>query len=151
MELSELAGREAVRDLVARYTWAGDRGRSAELAHLFAPDGVLDVGEHGGRWVGPAEIISQLDAVTERVAMAGTSPGPVRHHVSSLVIDMTSTTEATSSSYFLVLTGIGIDHWGRYRDTFALSPDGQWRFTERSVRVDGHTDGSLMVRPSARP
>ncbi len=149
MELSELAGREAVRDLVARYTWAGDRGRSAELAELFSPDGVLDVGDHGGRWIGPSEITSQLDAVTERVAMAGTSPGPVRHHVSSLVIDLTSAPEAAASSYFLVLTGIGIDHWGRYRDTFAVGPDGQWRFTERSVRVDGHTDGSLMVRPPA--
>ena len=147
MELSELAGREAVRDLVARYTWAGDRGRSTELSELFSPNGVLDVGAHGGRWVGRAEIVSQLDAVAERVATAGTSPGPVRHHVSSLVIEVTTPTEATASSYFLVLTGIGVDHWGRYRDRFAVGPDGSWRFIERSVRVDGHTTGSLMVRP----
>ncbi|QXC59693.1 nuclear transport factor 2 family protein [Aquihabitans sp. G128] len=146
MELSELVAREAVRDLVARYTWAGDRGKSTELAALFAVDGVLDVGEHGGRWAGRDEIVAQLAAVADRVAVAGSSPGPVRHHVSSLVIDVPLPHEATASSYFLVFTGIGVDHWGRYRDRFAPGPDGVWRFTERTVRVDGHVDGSLMVR-----
>lgn len=150
MELSELVAREAVRDLVARYTWAGDRGRSAELAELFALDGVLDVGAHGGRWEGRDEIVRQLDAVADRVAMAGSSPGPVRHHVSSLVIDVgraEAVGTATASAYFLVFTGIGPDHWGRYRDRFAVGADGVWRFTERTVRVDGHADGSLMVEP----
>lgn len=146
MELSELVRREAVRDLVARYTWAGDRGRSGDLADLFAVDGVIDVGDLGGRWEGRDEIVRRLDSVAERVAVAGASPGPVRHHVSSLVIEAPSPTEATASSYFVVLTGIGVDHWGRYRDRFAVGPDGVWRFVERSVRVDGHTPGSVMVR-----
>ena len=144
---SELASREAVRDVVARYTWAGDAGKATDLAELFVADGVLDVGEHGGRWVGRHEIISQLEAVAERVATAGSSPGPVRHHVSGVVVTITSPTEATSSSYFLVLTGIGVDHWGRYRDRLTVDPaDGCWRFEERVVRVDGHSPGSLMVR-----
>lgn len=145
MELSELVAREAVRDLVARATWAGDRGRSVELAGLFALDGVLDVGDHGGRWEGRDEIVRQLDAVAERVAAAGAGPGPVRHHVSSLVVEVTSAAEATASSYFLVLTGIGVDHWGRYRDRLAVGPDGVWRFVERVVRVDGRAPGSLVV------
>jgi hypothetical protein len=146
IDLALLVAREAVRDLVARYTWAGDRGRSAELAGLFRTDGVLDVGEHGGRWEGRAEIEAQLDAVAARVAAAGSTPGPVRHHVSSLVIDVVSPTEATASSYFLVLTAIGVDHWGRYRDRLAVDPaDGAWRFVERQVRVDGASAGSLLV------
>lgn len=150
VEQSELVAREAVRDLVARYTWAGDRGRTTELAALFSVDGVLDVGPHGGRWEGRNEIVRQLELVAERVAVAGTSPGPVRHHVSSLVIDVASATEASASSYFLVLTAVGVDHWGRYRDRLVVGPDGTWRFGERSVRVDGHVDGSVMViEPSA--
>ncbi|CAN5895418.1 hypothetical protein BH23ACT2_BH23ACT2_09160 [soil metagenome] len=149
MELSELVAREAVRDLVARYTWAGDRGRSVEVAKLFAFDGVLDVGDHGGRWEGRDEIVRQLDAVADRMAAAGTLAGPVRHHVSSTVIDVMSPTETTSSSYFLVLTGIGVDHWGRYRDRTAVGAGGAWRFTERTVRVDGHVAGSLMVPGSS--
>lgn len=149
-DLTELAAREAVRDLVARYTWAGDRGRSAELAGLFRADGVLDVGAHGGRWEGRSAIEAELDAVAARVAATGIAPGPVRHHVSSLVIDLASPTEATASSYFLVLTAIGVDHWGRYRDELAADPaDGAWRFVERRVRVDGHAAGSLMVAPTA--
>ena len=145
MEPSELVVREAVRDLVARYTWAGDRGRSTELAALFALDGVLDVGDHGGRWEGRDQITERLDEVAEQVARSGSTPGPVRHHVSSLVIDVVTATEATASSYFLVLTAIGVDHWGRYRDRAVMGVDGIWRFAERSVRVDGHTPGSLMV------
>lgn len=147
MDAAELLARESVRDLIARYTWAGDRGRSAELAALFTVDGVLDVGEHGGRWAGRATIEAQLDAVAARVAAAGGSPGPVRHHVSSTVIDVASPAEATSSSYFLVITAIGPDHWGRYRDRFVVDPAGVWRFAERTVRVDGHAAGSLMVVP----
>lgn len=145
MDQWELEAREAVRDLVARYTRAGDRGRSAELAALFADDGVLDVGDHGGRWIGRNEISAQLDAVANRVATAGTSPGPVRHHVSSLVVDVNGPTEAEASSYFLVLTAIGVDHWGRYRDRFVVDGEDGWRFAERRVRVDGHTPGTLMV------
>ncbi len=145
MELSELVARESVRDLVAHYTWAGDRGRSRELADLFTVDGVLDVGGPGGRWVGRDEIAAQLDAVAARVVAAGGAPGPVRHHVSSLTITFPGPTEATASSYFLVFTTVGVDHWGRYRDRLTSEPDGVWRFTERSARVDGHVEGSLMA------
>ncbi len=145
MEQSEFMVREAVRDLVARYTWAGDRGRGAELAALFAVDGVLDVGDHGGRWEGRDVIAARLDEVAERIARSGSTPGPVRHHVSSLVIDVVTPTEATASAYFLVMTSIGVDHWGRYRDRMVMGPDDGWRFAERTVRVDGHTPGSLMV------
>ena len=144
---ADLTAREAVRDVIARYTWAGDAGKAEVLAELFVADGVLDVGDHGGRWVGRHEIVRQLAAVADRVAAAGTAPGPVRHHVSSLIVTHTSPTEAESSSYFLVLTGIGVDHWGRYRDRLVVDPvDGCWRFEERVVRVDGHAPGSLMVR-----
>ena len=145
MDTSELLVREAVRDLVARYTKAGDRGRSGELAALFTTDGVLDVGDHGGRWEGRDEIARQLDAVADRVAAAGTSTGPVRHHVSSLVIDVEAAGTASASSYFLVLTAVGVDHWGRYRDRCVADADGTWRFAERTVHVDGHAPGSLMV------
>lgn len=147
MELSELVAREAVRDLVARYAVAGDRGDILELAELFAVDGILDVGAHGGRWEGREEIVTQLLAVTERIAASG-SAGPVRHHVSNLAIDACLPKEATAASYFLVLSGVGVDHWGRYRDRFAVGPDGVWRFVERVVRVDGHVEGSVVVRPA---
>lgn len=146
MERTELIAREAIRDLVARYTWAGDGGRTADLAACFTIDGVLDVGDHGGRWEGRAEIVRQLELVTERVAAAGAAPGPVRHHVSSTLIHLETPASAVVRSYFAVYTAIGLDHWGRYRDLAVLSQaDAAWCFAERVVRVDGHAAGSIMV------
>ncbi len=146
LDLTELTAREAIRDLVATYTWAGDRGRSADLASLFASGGVLDVGDHGGRWQGRPEIERQLDAVSARVAAAGEVPGPVHHHVSSLHIRVAADARgAEATAYFVVYTRIGIDHWGRYRDRFEVDADGAWVFAERVVRVDGHSPGSLVV------
>lgn len=143
---SELSAREAIRDLLARYTWAGDRGRSAEVAACFLEDGVLDVGEHGGRWTGRAEIERQLEAVAARVAAAGGTPGPVHHHVSSVLIDLVDTTSAEVRAYFCVLTDAGPDHWGSYRDRVELDhDDGAWRFTSRTVRVMGRAAGSRFL------
>ena len=144
MDTTELIARESVRDLIARYTWAGDRGRFADLVECFTDGGVLDVGDHGGRWVGRDHITAELESVARRTARAGGAPGPVRHHVTgTLIADITSSS-AAARSYFLVTTTIGPDHWGRYFDRFTVE-DGRWRIAERVVRVDGHAAGSLMV------
>lgn len=144
MERTDLIARESIRDLIARYTWAGDHGDLEALAECFADDGVLDVGEHGGRWVGRAEIVRQLEAVVARTA--GTARGPLRHHVSSVLIDLDLHDEATARSYFLVMGPDGPDHWGRYRDRVVETMvGGRWVFAERVVRVDGRAAGSIMV------
>jgi hypothetical protein len=147
VKLWEIAAREQVRDTLARYTHAADRGRSADVADCFTAEGVLDVGREGGRWAGREQIIAELDAVAARLAEKGDTPGLVRHHVSSVVIEFPLPTEASVRSYFFVVTSIGPDHWGRYLDR--LEPDGdRWRFTERRAQVDGHAAGSRMVSRS---
>lgn len=150
MEPWELTGREQVRDLIARYTWAGDRGRFDDLVACFSEDGVLDVGDHGGRWVGRGEIARQLQGVAARVAdqavATGVAPGPVHHHVSSIQLGDVTEVEMSARSYFLVVTAVGVDHWGRYLDRFRRIAD-DWLFTERVVRVDGWHPASLMVVP----
>src|SRR5699024_10981164 len=123
-EMAWLLAREAARDLIARYTWAGDRGRSDELAELFSTDGVLDVGEHGGRWIGRDRIRTELAALANNT---GPHPGHVRHHISSTRIEIVSDTEMTSGSYFAVYTRIGLDHWGRYRDRI-IHDNNTWCF-----------------------
>lgn len=146
MERTELIAREGIRDLLARSTWAGDRGRSDDLAACFATDGQLDVGDHGGTWTGRDVIARSLAAVAERIAATGGAPGPVHHHVSSIQIDLHDPTSATVRSYFCVYTAVGADHWGTYRDEVVLDPsDGQWRFASRSVRVAGASPHSLVV------
>ncbi|MCU1453826.1 MAG: hypothetical protein JWN46_1972 [Acidimicrobiales bacterium] len=146
MEAWEAVAREGVRDTLARYTHAGDRGRAGDLAACFTEDGVLDVGDAGGRWVGRAAIAAQIDAVIARgAASRGNGATPGRHHVSSVLIDLESAAEASSSSYFLVLTGDGSDHWGRYRDRLRVE-DGRWLLVERIVRVDGRTPAPRVPR-----
>jgi hypothetical protein len=143
---SELGAREAVRDLLARYTWAGDRGRSDEVAACFLADGVLDVGEHGGRWAGRDEIAAELRAVAERIAAEGGAPSPVHHHVSSVHIELVDATSADVRSYFCVFTDVGPDHWGSYRDRVEVDHvDGSWRFRTRTVRVLGRSPGSRFL------
>ena len=145
MERTELIAREGIRDLLGRYTWAGDTGRSEELAACFTDDGVLDAGD-GGIWDGRTVIRRELDAVTKRVAEAGDQPSAVNHHVSSVLITMTDPTSATVRSYFCVFTDHGADHWGRYRDDVVMDPtDGHWRFARRTVRVTGYAPDSRFV------
>ena len=65
----------------------------------------------------------------------------MRHHVSSVRIDLSDAGNAAGSSYFLVVTERGLDHWGRYRDRYVLRA-GRWLFATRQVRVDGVSPGS---------
>jgi hypothetical protein len=146
MERTELLAREAIRDLLARYTWAGDRGRSHDLAHCFLVDGALDVGAHGGRWEGRAAIEAGLDAVAARLADGPDAPSAVNHHVSSVLISLADPTSGWVRSYFCVYTDAGADHWGTYRDRVALDPsDGHWRFAERIVTVTGASPRSRFL------
>ena len=72
--------------------------------------------------------------------MTTAPPGRMQHHVTSVRVDVVSPTEATATSYFTVMTGAGVDHWGRYKDRFV--PDGdRWLFAHRLVRTDGRTPG----------
>ena len=94
----------------------------------------------------PAEVEAMRP---ERIVL---SPGPctpqeagitiplIRHHVSNLMIDVVSPTEARGMCYFLAVTEHGVDHWGRYRDRYLPEGD-RWLFEHRYVRTDGATRG----------
>jgi hypothetical protein len=142
-DLAELAIREAVRDTIACYTHAGDRGRLEELAAQFTPDGILEV--HGSyRYEGRAAIVAGLGGTVSRNRKdaAGTGLPPiVRHQVSSIRIHGVTQERAEAESYFAVLSREGLDHWGRYRDV--LVPfEGRWLFAHRFVRTDAYAAGS---------
>jgi uncharacterized protein (TIGR02246 family) len=145
MTPDELVARESIRDVIARYNHAGDRGRLAELAQCFTEDGVLELeGEPPLR--GRAAIEAYLAGVAKRVA-ASARGGQMRHHVSSLVIELEGAGRAHAWSYFCVFTEIGVDHWGRYADELVRSGDA-WLFAHRRVRVDGSAPGSRVVVPA---
>jgi hypothetical protein len=138
VELWELVARESIRETIGRYAHAADSGRFEELADLFTPDGVLEI--HGGPPLAGREAIRDyLGGAGVSLAAAAEVP-MIRHNIASITIDVVSPEEARAASYFFVVTHIGVDHWGRYRDAFGLH-DGEWRFVHRRVRTDGRVPG----------
>ena len=146
MEIWELVVRERIRDTLARYNWSGDAGRLDELADTFCADGVLEIrGLEPLR--GRSEIVSFLGGVTRNVAVGGGVKPIVRHNVANVLFDEVTRDHVQVSSYFTVVTQIGLDHVGRYRDTF--TPDGGiWRIRHRKVSTDWAAPDSVMARPS---
>lgn len=145
MELWELTARERVRDNYAAYTHAGDRGRLDDLAAVFAEDGVLHVAGQEPA-VGRQAIISMLTGAVER----GSTPddqgrrGLVRHFIANIRFEEMTRTEIHTAAYFLVVTGRGPDHWGRYRDRHVAVGD-EWKIAHRYVRIDTVMPGATFA------
>lgn len=142
MDASEAIARESIRDVISRYNHAGDRGDLETLVRCFSHGGVLDLdGEDDceGREAIRARLSSVVADLADRSERA-----LLRHHVSSIRIELTGQDTAIAASYFLVFTEIGLDHWGRYSDRFVRS-DGAWRIAHRKVRVDGASPSSRMA------
>jgi uncharacterized protein (TIGR02246 family) len=142
MDAAEAIAREAIRDVIARYNHAGDHGRLDALVACFTADGVMDL-EGVPPLRGREAIRRHLEGV-ERDLAAHTARATLRHHVSSLLIELTGVDAANASSYFATYTEIGLDHWGRYQDRL-VRLDGAWLVSHRRVRVDGASPGSRMA------
>lgn len=132
-DLSHLAARDAIRQLVAEYTHLGDGGQIDEMVRLFEDDAVLDTADR--KYVGRDEMHGFFSGIAD-----GTAPGPrrsfVRHFIANHSIEMTGPTTANGASYWLVISDMGLETSGRYRDTYRRGADGRWRFTSRKLRHD---------------
>jgi hypothetical protein len=142
MDLQQFADREEIRDLMARYNIAGDRGQVDVLAATFAEEGVIEFG--GAAMQGPAAIAARLGGRSDPAGGGGKSSAltVIRHHLttSEVVVDGDS---ARARTYFHVLTDIGPDHHGVYVDRLVRTAAG-WRFAHRQVRIDWQADDSLF-------
>jgi hypothetical protein len=137
----DVAAREGIRDLVARYNYFGDAGRTDEVAGLFAVDGVLELVDADGshRHEGRDEILRFLDSVKAdwlAEAEASGAAGRVFHGVTTHVIDMSTERTAQGHCYVSLLRHAGLAEWGRYRDGYVLTDEG-WRFAFRKASRDG--------------
>lgn len=142
MDASEAIAREQIRDVISRYNHAGDQGDLDALVRCFTENGVLDL-EGEDDLQGRAAIHRYLSGVVRNLADRSVRP-LLRHHVSSVRIELTGPDTATAASYFLVFTDVGLDHWGRYGDRLVCS-GGAWRIAHRKVRVDGAVHNSRMA------
>jgi hypothetical protein len=141
-DVTELAARESIRDLVARYAHAADRGRFDEVAMLFTAHGSLHLPD-GRQLVGRDAIRDFLTGTGTEIRAATTRP-LVRHHVSSHRIILGDDGTGSGFAYFFVVSERGPDHWGRYADRYEETA-GAWLFAERRVRLDGFAPGSVAA------
>jgi uncharacterized protein (TIGR02246 family) len=137
----ELIAREAARDLVARYNANGDAGRLDAVLALFTEDAVLEVL--------PDERFRGRDAIRALFETAAEEPTLLRHFTATHQIDVADEDHASGRCYYAVLTESGLDHWGRYVDTYQRE-DGAWRLAARRVSVDGRVPGGWADRTQAR-
>jgi hypothetical protein len=137
VEAWEIEARVSIQATLSRYTRFVDAGRPDELGLLFTEPMHYDMG--GGRVV---RTRAELTATVEEIKStfrAADDFGRLRHHVSSVLIELTGPDRAKATSYFLALAGAGPDHWGVYRDE--LTRVGQdWLFSRRTVTVEGASD-----------
>jgi hypothetical protein len=148
MELWEVEARLGIEDTVARYVRCADSGHAAELAALFVDDGVLATDTDVVR--GRPAIVEYLEATRVDLAASRTGGGRIRHHVSSLRIDLLGRDDARVTCYFLAVTAAGPDHWSTYRDRLVRVGSG-WRFVERTVAVEGTAAGSWAAERLGGP
>ena len=139
MEPFELAARESIRDLVARYNASGDAGRFDAMLALFAEDATLELED--GLHRGKAALRALFEGVAQRTGDgAGRSARFIRHFTATHQIDVLSEHEARGRCYFAVLTERGLDHWGRYVDEYRRI-EGRWLLWKRKVTVDAALPG----------
>jgi len=142
MELWELVARERIRDSLMQYTWSGDSLRISELALAFCEDGELEI-KGQQPWSGRDMIVRQLSPGSERPVAKGTVRRIVRHNIANIRFLEMHRDSALVASYFTVVTEVGLDHYGRYRDTFVPVGD-EWLIQHRFVSVDWRAESSTF-------
>lgn len=146
MTLEDILAREAIRDVIAKYTVSGDRLRIDDFVSCFTQDAVMEServpADRLFRYEGRAAIRGWQERWLK--GEGGTHAATfVRHHLSTSKIDLTGPDSAEARTYWSAWTDIGPDHAGYYLDTFR-KVDGAWLIAHRRVRMDWEADGSLF-------
>jgi hypothetical protein len=134
IDLTSLIAREEIRALLIEYAQCADSGRTERMLELFAPEAVLEAtGDPTCRGTSEIRDYFERAALSARHLMAKPH---LRHHLSSIHIELVGAAQARSTSYFLAITDTGPDHWGRYRDTLRYDGTG-WLIHHRRLQLEG--------------
>jgi uncharacterized protein (TIGR02246 family) len=131
--LREMADKQAIQELMARYAERIDANDPEGAAACFAEDGL---GVYWRDCVGRAAIAERLAGILD--AFHATS-----HHLSNVLIELDGD-RATAQSYVYAFhrmagTFASMHYWGRWVDELARI-DGCWLFTRREVVGVGSID-----------
>ncbi|HWI73936.1 MAG TPA: nuclear transport factor 2 family protein [Baekduia sp.] len=142
----QLVAAEEIRRIIYEYAFHLDMNHPQELADLFVDDCEVIYGPGFGA-EGKEAYLKTLDGI-------GTFFVATSHHVSNVVIDFTSDTEATVRSTLYAWHRYTRDRpdghvWGQYHDEVALV-DGRWKFKRRELRAAGTQDFHAKTLPIGR-
>lgn len=148
MNLEDLLAREAIRDVMARYTMAGDRLKEDEFVAVFTADAIMESegvpAADSFRYQGHAQIRQWISRWRNPPPGAATHQATfVRHHLSTSQIDLIDANSARARTYWVAHTDIGPDHAGYYLDLFRQEA-GVWLIAHRRVRMDWRAPNSLF-------
>ncbi len=122
-----MSDKDEIRELLARYCFALDAERFADMAALFTPDGVWQTAF--GTGTGRDGIVAQARAIA-------IGPTPRRVHLTTnIVIELDGDTATARSNWALIQNsadGPTIGSGGGYTDRLA-KVDGRWFFRHRTI------------------
>lgn len=154
-----LEDRAMIEDVAARYVFLLDSGDIEGYAALFAEDATLNV-NNIDVIEGRDEIQSMMErlaAIAPASAEPGAKPkfGPMRHVVTSQIIDFEGADKAVSQAFWIEVMSNGpntppsIFNMGRYEDVY-VKRDGRWLIQYRLAVADmGYFPNLEGVMPRA--
>ena len=143
MHIDELLAREEIRQRMSEYAFHNDNLDAENFAAVFAEDGIFEgpITSIRGR-----KEIEHWKKTNKVLQVNGARPEYVRHHIGTQHIVVTGET-AKATTYWIVLTDVGLDHSGYYEDDF-VRENGSWRIAHRRVRVKWLAENSCLSKKS---
>lgn len=134
MDLEQLLARESIRHCISIYNNTGDRGKIDDMMECFTDTATLHIDNR--EICGKPAIKEYFYSIVSSGYMSKISSKPAKHHVTSSRIELDeSKTEASSWSYFLLISDGSILQHGIYIDNHRLTESG-WKLSKRRVKVD---------------
>jgi hypothetical protein len=144
VNIEEMLAREEIRQRMSEYAFHNDNMDAENFAAVFAEDGIFEgpITSIRGR-----KAIEQWKKTNKVLQVNGKRPEYVRHNIGTQYIVVTGET-AKATTYWTVLTDVGLDHTGYYEDDFVVEK-GSWRIAHRRVRVKWLAENSCLNTKSA--
>ena len=149
MNINEAADRLAIQQLITAWTIGCDQGQIlgsvwTEDAVLLPPGGMRIVGREnivarfrGGRYTYTTRD-SDVPVTTDAppiVAPSGANAATIRHHLTTMQIELRDAANATGHIYVLMCGEDGLTGSGRYQDRYRKIDD-RWYIAERKTRLE---------------
>ncbi len=139
--------REAIADLVYRYTEAIRNGRQVDCLDLFVDDATIEIHHADPRVAGRSQISSRFAGKGEiagsftQVAGENARIWPMIHN---LRIALDGDTASSNCVMMAVVWPHGKEYVGEYHDTYRREPGG-WKFVSRRHTLFGDTTGRYSL------